>query len=757
VLPVFTLTLFLSALLLFMVQPMVGKMILPALGGTPAVWNTCMVFFQAVLLTGYAYAHGAVRVLGVRRQAGLHLLLLLAPFLVLPVAIATQDVPASSDNPEFWLLARLLLGVGLPFFVVSTTAPLLQYWFSHTGHPSAHDPYFLYGASNLGSLLALFGYPLVLERVWGVVDQSRAWSWGYAVLTAAVALCAVLLWTAKRNSPAKPPDAIAEDGDAPATVGASNAHAPVGWGRRLRWIFLAFVPSSLMLGVTTHVTTDLAPVPLLWVLPLALYLLTFVLVFARRPLLPHATIKRITPFVLVPVAIMTVQGEHDLGWFPVAAHLAMFFLAAMLCHGELVASRPGADRLTEFYLWMSFGGVLGGVFNALVAPTIFVTVIEYPLVMVAALLAVRQRAHLSSKLRMGGINLLWIALAGVATWGFLTAMHSERWGAQTPKLLLIAVPAAICLLLKSRPLRLAFGLAAVLAACLWAAPTRKETTLFTGRNFFGVKRVTASGPQGAYHTFHHGRTVHGLQDKRRPHVPLAYFHPTGPMGDVFAHYHRAHTPRRVAIIGLGAGALATYAETRDAFDFFEIDPEVARIAEDPAYFTFLSDCRGDWQNILGDGRIQIEKMPDGAYGLIIIDAFSSDAIPTHLLTREALRLYLAKLNQRGIVVFHISNRYHDLAPLLRALADDAGLVCRMRDDTRISDAETAQGKFPSRYLAMAREDAILDRLSYPGMWDQLGATRVLAPWTDQYSNVLSVVRFRRGETSEIPTGNPNQP
>lgn len=722
----FALTLFCSALLLFVVQPMVGKMILPALGGTPAVWTTCMLFFQVLLLAGYAYAHGAVRILGVRRQAGAHLLLMALPLLTLPVAVAIADVP-TGDNPSFWLLGRLLAGVGLPFFVVSASAPLLQYWFSRTGHAAAADPYFLYGASNLGSMLALFGYPLVFERWWDLEAQARYWTWGYGLLAALVAGCAVLLWSRTRGGP----------GDAAAGAGApAVAEAAVGGWRRARWVFLAFVPSSLMLGVTTHITTDLAPVPLLWVLPLALYLLTFIVVFARHPLIPHERVRQVTPFVLAPVALMSLQAEGWLGWLPIPLHLAMFFIAALLCHGELVADRPSTKHLTAFYLWMAVGGTLGGVFNALVAPAVFRTIAEYPLMMVLVYLAVRSA-------RRAGVG-SWAVALGLAVvfaggvWALLAGLHPEAWRDGWPKAVTILLPAGLCVLLSRRSQWFAGALAGALVGCVLGAPTRQEPTLYLGRNFFGMKRVTAAAG-GQYHVFLHGRTIHGIQDLRRPKVPLAYYHPSGPVGDIFRVYERARTARRVAILGLGAGAEATYAEASDRFDLYEIDPEVARIALDARLFTFLAECEGKKQVIVGDGRIRLGEVEDGAYGLIALDAFSSDSVPTHLLTREALALYFQKLDPRGLVVFNISNRYFDLAPLLAALAADAKLVCYVRSDLDLSPQEVSIGKMPSRFLVMARQVEDLRPLIFDARWTRCDGDRNFPIWTDRYSSILTVI------------------
>jgi hypothetical protein len=738
VLLIYATTLFVSALLLFLVQPMVGKMILPALGGTPAVWNTCMVFFQALLLAGYAYAHGAVRIFGVRGQSAVHLGLLLLPIVlsvtgllvVLPIAIDTSGVPTSVDNPVGWLLIRLLIGVGLPFFVVSSNAPVLQMWFSRTGHSASADPYFLYSASNAGSLLALLGYPLVVERLLAVDRQSGLWYAGYGLLCGLALVCAGLLWRAPRSTADVPAPEI--DDGRPVT----------GW-RRLRWIALAFVPSSLMLGATTHITTDIAPVPLLWVVPLALYLLSFVIVFARRPIISHGRVLMFFPMVLALVAVMTIQGAASLGWIPVVLHLVMLLAAALACHGEMAADRPAARHLTEFFLWMSVGGVLGGLFNAVVAPLVFDTLIEYPLVMVVAgLVLVRRRDP-----NTAGNRALDFAIAvgiGLVVAGFLLLLRYGIKLSTPPLILTILVPAALCIAVEQiwpRTLRFGLSVGAAMIAIVACSRLDSSRMLYEGRNFYGMKSAYAH-PSGSYHEFAHGTTVHGAQwtDPKGQDTPLTYFHPTGPVGNVFRVYESMRVKQNVGIIGLGAGAMAPYAQPGQHFTFYEIDPEVARIASDPALFTYLERCGEKCDIVLGDGRLTLAAAPDAHYGLLFLDAFSSDAVPVHLLTREALELYLRKLDPDGLLIFNITNRYLDLAPLLASLAEETGLSCRVRrDDANVPGVSQFPLKKASRFFVMSRNARALARLERFPDWEKPDAGRTIRPWTDQYSNIFSVL------------------
>ena len=381
-------TLFVSALLLFLVQPMVGKLILPRLGGTPAVWNTCMVFFQAMLLVGYAYAHATGAWLSTRRQVLVHLLLMLVPLAVLPIAVASNVAPPATDLPVGWLLWQLFLGVGLPFFVVSSSAPLLQKWFAQSGHVRSADPYFLYAASNVGSLLALLSYPLIVEPAWPLEPQTTAWTWGYSALFVMVALCGGIVWRGRAVQ-----DVSASLAGVPREETFDEVAARPAWRQRLHWILLSAIPSSLMLGVTTYMTTDLAAVPLMWVVPLAIYLLTFVFVFARRPPIAHGLVAKLLPFLVLPMGVLLFFRPAQMEWLTIPAHLLTFFVVTMLCHGELVQRRPKVRYLTEFYLLMSLGGVLGGLFNAIVAPQVFTSIAEYPLVIALACFMLPRAAH----------------------------------------------------------------------------------------------------------------------------------------------------------------------------------------------------------------------------------------------------------------------------------------------------------------------------------------------------------------------------
>ncbi|MBM4272978.1 MAG: hypothetical protein FJ134_00720 [Deltaproteobacteria bacterium] len=726
----YALTLLVSAFLLFLVQPMFAKMVLPLLGGTPAVWNTCMVFYQGALLAGYAYAHGAPSRLGVRRQAVLHLgLLSLAATLALPIGVAPGWTPPTGANPVPWLLLLLLVSVGFPFFVVSATAPLLQKWFAHTSHAAAPDPYFLYGASNLGSMLALLCYPLVVEPFLSLRQQAWAWGGGYLALTVFIGGCAVMLW----RFPTEIPPAAARVNLNPHGDAGSG---PLTWGRKARWVLLSLVPSSLLLGVTTYISTDIAAAPLLWVIPLALYLLTFVLVCARKPPLSHDFMVRLEPLGLATLVLLFLLQMETGTWPLIFLHLMAFFLIAMVCHGELMQLRPAASHLTEFYLWISVGGVLGGMFNALAAPLLFRSLAEYPL-MVAAACFLRPGSW-GGKQPVRLLDFLLVLAQGALVAGALRApvvMDSSLLRAGIIALL-AGLIAWFSHRFRDRPLGFGLGMGALLLAS--AMSLNSGSILYASRNFFGVLQVKLD-ENGSYYLLTHGTTLHGAQslDPALYREPLTYYHPTGPLGQVFAAFSPKLAQGRIAVIGLGTGSIAGYGRPGQHFTFYEIDPGVVKIARDSRYFTFLEDCPAEVEVILGDGRLALQHS-DASYDLIILDAFSSDAIPVHLITREALRVYLSKLQDGGILACHITNRYLDLIPVFGSLARDAGLAGIVRQDFPL--IENSPRKSPSLWAVLARQPADLALLAADSRWRPLdNSANVL--WTDDFSNILAVFKW----------------
>lgn len=721
----FSATLFVSAALLFLAELIFARMILPLLGGTPAVWITAMLFFQAMLLAGYAYAHASSLRLGTRRQAAVHLAIIFLPLLVLPIAVPGGWSPPAQGNPAPWLLALLMVALGLPFFVVSSTTPLLQRWFANTGHRAAADPYFLYRASNLGSMVGLLSYPFLIEPFLAVGDQSRLWSVGYWLLLALTGACAVVVWRSTRKEAAT----LRGDGKR----GDSDAR-PLSRARRLRWLALAFVPSSLMLGVTVYLTTDLAPIPLLWVVPLSLYLLSFILVFSPRHDRLHRFFVRALPFLVVPLAVVLVFRAGHLMFAPL--YLLTFFAAAMVCHGELAKDRPAAEHLTEFYLWIAAGGVLGGAFNALLAPLLFDSIAEFPLMLVAACLLRPRRAPGATNLRRdlsiaGALGLVVLLLS--------LAVRNDEPSAQVLwGVVLYGVAATICFSFDEHPVRFGLGLGAILLAGAILPLGQNGRVVYSARSFFGTYLVLDQG-SGEQRILSSGNTVHGAQntDPQKRLELLTYYSPLGPAGRLFAAIPQAES---IGVVGLGTGTMACFADEGDQVTFYEIDPEVVRIASDPSLFTFLRDCPGTHEVVLGDARLSLGDAPNGAYDVLVMDAFNSDAIPLHLLTREALRLYLSKLSDDGVLAFHVSNRYLEVAPVLGDLAADAGVTAYLGRDA-VSEGEVELGRIRSEWVVMTRDESNLGTLTGDSMWELLGGDPDARVWTDDYSNLAGAFSF----------------
>ena len=724
-LPLYSLTIFLGAALLFLVEPMAARMALPRLGGTPAVWNTCMMFFQAALLAGYALAHVTSRWLTPRRQAAVQIALVLAPLLTLPIAV--RGLPTGGASPILWLTTALAAGVGLPFLVASTAAPVLQRWYATTGR----EPWFLYAASNGGSLLALLCYPVLIEPHLGLSAQARTWSWGYAAFAAATIACSIALWTR--------PDT------APETL--RTEPAPRGTRRqRVLWLALAFAPSSLTLGATQYLSTDIAAVPLLWVVPLSLYLLAFIIAFAR-PVSPRTVrvLNRVVPVAAVSLAVaFLIEARHPVSVI-IALHLLTLFTAALLCHARLALTRPPPARLTEFYLWIAAGGALGGLFNALIAPAIFNNVYEYPLALVLALLLRPRQAS-----KWDGLP-RWALLIGDAAIpllvGGLALALKDKLHASSDTLrltLTIGIPAALCYLLASRPVGFALGIAGLLSMAYFQQ--KDGTRLLRERSFFGVCTVSQSFTDDGkplFHTLTHGMTVHGLQyaaPGEFQKIPLGYYHPDGPIGAVFKAFAGPRLDH-VALVGLGTGALAAYGRPGQRMTFHEIDPAVVKMATDPRYFTYLRDCQAQWDTAIGDGLLTLAAAPDAEYGLIVLDAFSSDAIPVHLLTRDAVETYLRKLRPQGLLAFHISNRYVDLEPVLGNIAESLHLAAVSRYDEVSDEVMYTSGRYSCDWVVMARAKEDLGPLNVLTKWLRLRPNPRLRLWTGDYSNIWSVFRW----------------
>ena len=764
-----------NAALLFAVEPLVSRQLLPLLGGTPSVWNSCLMTFQALLLAGYLYAHALAR-RAVRTQAIVHLSLFALSLLALPVLVREGGAPHDGWPPAAWVVRLLLGAVGVPFLVLSAGAPLLQRWYAAwreardgamrdaTTEGSGDATYALYAASNAGSLLALVGYPLLIEPRLGLGAQARGWSVLFAALGALLAACALV---AARGG-VSPRVATA-----PSSADASAVAPTIGM--RARWTLLAFVPSALLLALTRYLTTDVAPVPLLWLVPLAIYLLTFVLAFAPRGHVPAPLLDRATTTALPLLALLVALDASSPLALISGVHLLAFAIVALWCHQALADARPPVARLTEYYLWLSLGGLLGGVFNALLAPLLFSGLAEYPIAVAmaaAARLLVRPaspvvadgvavsapRTRLATRLLQIGdarvsaptsrVALLArraLVPLGVALMVYAAASRAASDGRGMAATTALCGGAALLLCVVSRAERWTFALAvvAVVGGGALGQRARQASVLLRARSFYGAYTVRTASP---LHYLQHGTTLHGAQDlsPSRRTTPLSYYHREGPLGVLLTTVPRlapGAPPRRVAAVGLGTGTVACHGRAGERWTFYEIDPLMERIARDPRLFTYLRDCPPTVHVVLGDARLSLGRAPRGSYDLIVLDAFSSDAIPTHLLTREAVATYVAALAPGGVLAVHISNRFLDLGPVVGALAADAGLVALLGRD--VSDAYRREvAVTTSRWIAVARRPQDLGVLATLPGWTPLTAPRGTRPWTDDYANVLAAVRWR---------------
>jgi hypothetical protein len=737
--PVFAATLFTSAFLIFSVQPIIGKLLLPLLGGTPAVWNTAMVFFQAMLLLGYSYAHLTARFLSLRVQASLHIALLALFFFVLPIALPEGYTPPGEGNQQWWQITAMALMVGGPFFVLAASAPLFQHWFSATEHPDAQNPYFLYAVSNAGSMLALLSYPFVIEPMLSIPEQSIGWTFGYLALIALTFLCATLIWNGKK--PALP------------FVDVRERDQGRDWKIRAAWVGLAFIPSSLMLGITTYIVTDIASIPLLWLIPLAIYLMTFIVAFAPADPKKPYLLRHIATYTLIAVILLLAHDSYkNVSLVFIIVHVIAFAIFAQLCHSQLAHLKPSPARLTEYYLLISLGGVLGGSFNALAAPILFNSTLEYPLVLAAVAFVIwmlsdktenasLQFNTINDKSRRIKLLILDGMMLGVGIAVALLAMQTT----QAHLLMLFASAAMLILILlslKNLPVFALYCTFLLLSFQHYSSWSQNFTLLEKHRNYFGTLRVFDYGERGGI-SIVHGTTTHGIQytDEKRRLTPTTYYSPIGPAGDIFFHLNKNKNPngQKVAALGLGVGSINCYGWPKRSFDFYEIDADIVKIAQNPKYFTYLSDCTKDHRIILGDARLKIAQAENAYYDLIFIDTFSSDSIPVHIITKEAIQTYLKKLRPGGLIAIHISNRYFDLRIPIDAAVKDLGLRAAFKTHTPFKRIGTFDSH--TAYILIGRSDLDLAHFMEMETWVPLTAPREVRPWTDDYANIFPAFYF----------------
>ena len=760
---------FAAAWLVFWVQPLAVRGVLPVLGGSPAVWNTAMVFFQAALLGGYALAH-----LLARRATPAGQLLVLG-VLWAGVALAAPvgelrllgETPPAGLPPALWLLGTLAGALGLAFVAVSSLTPLVQSWLARAGTGAASaDPYFLYAASNAGSAGALLAFPFLLEPFLGLADQ--AWLWSAAALALAPFL--FLLWRAAAAGDADvrvgvagdtnvraaaAGAAVASGNTAAASVGDGGASAgnaavaphpraaagpAVALAHPVRILALSAIPSALLLAVTRYLTTDVAAVPLLWIVPLVLYLGTFVHAFARRTLVPQRLLAHLVAPALIALVVLYLVNRTVLAFG--VAHLLVFVLAALYCHGALARLRPPAADLTRFYLLVSTGGLAGGMLVALVAPVLFTDVWEYPiaLALVAALLPARR-----VRLRRGHYIAVAVAL-GVVVAGLATVLAgTDRLVGEDAStfvfvacLALVALAAPALLILRARPAFLAGALLAVFFVPSLVARHAGDQHVARERTFFGVYRIVESE---GLRSFYHGTTLHGAELHRADGTVesrTTYYGTETPLGELLSRLTRRADPLMLGLAGLGTGSLACYARPGDTVRIYEIDPAVVRLARE--HFAALGACAPDAFIEMGDARLLLarEEMP---LDVLVLDTFSSDAIPVHLLTEEAFRTYLRVLAPEGILAVHISNRHLDLEPVVAAIADRTGLAGRIKRYSAPEDLEESMASTSSNVVVLARDEATLGALDLDAGWVPLGAPDRMRAWTDDYTSIVPLLRW----------------
>lgn len=713
-LTLFSFSLFLSAGLMFAVQPMVGKMLLPLVGGTPAGWVVAMAFFQLALLLGYLLAH-LLSKFPVRVHGALFLAALAAGFLFLPVNLKDHISVLGETPGPFSVFLLLSIATAAPFIALSTSAPTLQRLFSATGHPDAKDPYFLYAASNLGSFIGLFSYPLLIEPLSTLSQQTHGWQIGFAGLALIGILC-LIFTKGQKNAP----------------VATTLSETKITWPRRLRWLLLAFVPSSLMLGVTTHITTDVLSAPMLWVVPLGIYLISFIFVFSPKNPVPHDKIVEMHPiFISGTIGFIAFMLPVYYTWSVLILHIATFAIVAMLCHKQLADDRPAARHLTEFYLLMSIGGALGGVLNAFIAPLIFSFQLEYPAILLfSCFLNPRFEANFWQKkyydwLIMGAICIAFYFIAG-GIW------PEFKNGPVLSSLMLVSF---VLLTLHPR-----FALMGGIVAIGFFYYNNFSNTIYRDRNFFGIVRVFEKTEMRenipyVFRFLAHGTTTHGYQitsDEKFKNKPLAYYTDQGPVGGIFSAFH----PRNIGVIGLGTGTMACHTAPGRHYTYYEIDPVVVHAAQ--TYFTFLQACAPDAKIILGDARLELARDKSTKYDMLVLDAFSSDMIPMHLLTKEAFEVYLDRIANNGIILLHLSNRFLDLELEAAATSKLLGLKHLFVRDMKPENPFAYAGK----WMVVARPNVDLSALKIPEGWHVVTPPEGFRPWTDDYSNFMSVIRFK---------------
>ncbi|MDO8542245.1 MAG: fused MFS/spermidine synthase [Opitutaceae bacterium] len=765
--PAFALTIFAGAFLLFQVQPLIGKYILPWFGGSPGVWTTCMLFFQVLLLGGYAYAHALSRRLKPRTQAVVHLLLLVAALAMLPITPADTWKPRAADAPTWHILALLTVSLGVPYLVLSATGPLLQEWFRRLT-PGA-SPYRLYALSNVGSLLALISYPFYFETHFTRQAQAQFWSWGLVVYALGCGYCAWRIW---RHSPAGPVEQREADAAAPAP----------SWPQRLFWVSLPACASILLLAVTNKMCQDVAVIPFLWVLPLGLYLASFIISFDS----PRWYSRFFYTLALAGAMIAICRALFEGADMPIVRQVVIYsatlFVGCMICHGELYRLKPHPRHLTSFYLMIAAGGAIGGLFVALIAPSVFSNFYEMHLslaliVFLLLLISWRDRGALSP----GRWRVLFGLLAVATLYGADRAVSAGAdWLRQREMLSPPSVPRLWDWTANAWLHWLVWGIAAGVVAAAWFRRRRAARPLdwhrmtcgllgaglgalvvalglqirdalrdsvLSARNFYGVLSVfeyTDGGTDSRYYLLQHGRITHGLQfaTPSRERLITSYFGSSSGLGLAFRNFPRQQN-RRVGLLGLGVGTVTGYGRPGDTFRVYEINPQVKQIAEKP--FTYVPRCEAKVDIIMGDARLSMENEPPQEFDFLIMDAFSSDAVPVHLLTREAFEIYQRHLKPDGVILVNISNRYLDLRPVVENAAREFGFEAHHINNDETSEyddmGEGGWWLYSSAWMILSRNHEFMQKSALRYAASPSATVRADVPlWTDDYASMFKILQ-----------------
>jgi spermidine synthase len=746
----YALTIFLSAFLLFQVQPLIGKTVLPWFGGTPAVWNTCMVFFQSLLLGGYAYAHWSIAKLSPRRQGLVHLILLVVAVAATAPTIMPGDgwKPTGTESPVGLILLLLTVAVGLPYFTLSATGSLLQAWFARR-FPD-RSPYPLYALSNAGSLLGLLTFPFLVEPNFGSGAQASGWFWLYALFAFVCSALAIRVgWSAVTGS-AKSGETELEPAVAPTR------------GLRAIWVGLAACGSVMLLATTNQMAIDVASVPFLWVLPLSIYLLSFILCFASEKRYPRVLFYPLFVASVVAVLSLMLAGPGVAIYIQVSVYCGALFVFVMVCHGELYRLRPHPRYLTSFYLMLSLGGALGGVFVGLIAPHVFAQYYELHVCLLLTPALVLYAFWRDPRLEFGRRGLVMVsgtcALVVVAVLGFLAVEYPKKLGYVGYVAVAVTLMTAFGIIyaLKTTadrsPLRrgrgrLTWALPGV-ALCLLGANLVEEVSyrwqgaLEISRSFFGMLRVKdryLEDPDRAERVLYHGAINHGFQflspEKEMWHT--SYFGAQSGVGLALVRHpkRKEEVPLRVGLLGLGGGTLLTYGKTGDYMRIYEIDPEVERYSR--KYFVYFDKTKADTEVVIGDGRLSLEREQPQRFDVLILDAFSSDSIPMHLLTREALASYIRHLEPDGILAFNMSNRHVDIKPVLKQHAEHYGYEFAYVPNW--DDDET--GVYGASWGLVSNNDAFWDDWVVEELRDESEIDTSIRPWTDDFTNLLAVLKW----------------